>query len=193
MIRDLLNDNNRFENNNLFLGEILNALELSKPKIIFVSSFGSKNTIATARRTTFVKKVILMDQKSENQFTISLKDFIKISIKDYFNVEDHVCNSVDIYDKVALIVYSSGTTGLPKGVQITQANMMDCLQTYREAFDSMKVLNNNEPLIVLNVAPWFHSLGFISMFMSSCSREGQLVFLPKFNEVSFLSAIKVLN
>ena len=136
---------------------------------------------------------MIENQKIENQFTISLKDFIKISIKDYFNVEDHVCNSVDIYDKVALIVYSSGTTGLPKGVQITQANMMDCMQTYRESFNSMKKLNNNDPLIVLNVAPWFHSLGFVYMFMMSCSREGKLVFLPKFFEHTFLSAIKVCH
>lgn len=131
------------------------------------------------------------NQKSDHQFTISLKDFINISIKDYFNVEDHVCNSVDIYDKVALIVYSSGTTGLPKGVQITQANMMDCLQTYRESFNSMKQLYNGQ-FIVLSVAPWFHSMGFIYMFMSSCSREAQLVFLPKFDEHAFLSAIMVL-
>ncbi|CAO1369184.1 unnamed protein product [Diamesa tonsa] len=171
--------------------EIRHALELSKPKIIFVSSFASKQTIITAKRTKYVKKIILIDsQKSEHQFTISLKDFINFSIKDYFNVEDHVCNSVDIYDKVALIVYSSGTTGLPKGVQITQANMMDCLQTYRESFDHLKQLRNNDPIIVMSVAPWFHSLGFIYMFMSSCSREGQLVFLPKFDENNFLSAIK---
>ena len=88
-------------------------------------------------------------------------------------------------------MYSSGTTGMPKGVQITQANMMDCLQTYRESFNKIKQLNKKEPLIVLNVAPWFHSLGFVYMFMISCSREVQLVFLPKFNENTFLSAIKV--
>lgn len=44
---------------------------------------------------------------------------------------------------------------------------------------------------VLNVAPWFHAMGFMSMFLVSCSRDSCYVFLPKFEEEAFLKAIEV--
>ena len=164
-------------------------MELSKPKFIFVSQYGSKKTIAIAKKTKFVKKVILLDGKGDNTFTISLQDFISNAKNDSFNIEDHVCQEVDIYKQVALIVYSSGTTGLPKGVQITQANMMDCLSGYREMYQLVRLVYE-ESLVNLNVAPWFHALGFMSMYMTACSHEGKYIFLPKFDEVAFLRSIE---
>ncbi|CAO1369166.1 unnamed protein product [Diamesa tonsa] len=169
--------------------ELLHAFELSKPKFIFVSSYGAKRTISTAKKTNFVKKVVLLDGKTQDSLVISIHDLIKNAEKESFNVKDHVSQEVDIYNQVSLILCSSGTTGMPKGVQITQANMMECLATYRSVFILMKMLHDT-PAISFNVAPWFHSLGFISMFMMACSHESVYVFLPKFDEIAFLESVQ---
>ncbi|CAO1315847.1 unnamed protein product [Diamesa serratosioi] len=169
--------------------ELLHAFELSKPKYIFVSSYAAKRTIATAKKTNFVKNVVLLDGKTQDSLVISIQDLIKNGKNDAFNVEDHVSQHVDIYDKVALILCSSGTTGMPKGVEITQANMMECLSTYRSVFLLMRLIHQT-PAITFNVAPWFHSLGFISMFMMACSHDSVYVFLPKFDEVAFLESVQ---
>ncbi|CAO1358050.1 unnamed protein product [Diamesa hyperborea] len=169
--------------------ELLHAFELSKPKFIFVSSYGAKRTISTAKKINFVKKVVLLDGKTQDSLVISIHDLIKNAEKESFNVEDHVSQEVDIYNQVSLILCSSGTTGMPKGVQITQANMMECLATYRSVFILMKMLHDT-PAISFNVAPWFHSLGFISMFMMACSHESVYVFLPKFDEIAFLESVQ---
>jgi long-subunit acyl-CoA synthetase (AMP-forming) len=34
------------------------------------------------------------------------------------------CQPMDVHEQIALILCSSGTTGLPKGVQLTQYNLL---------------------------------------------------------------------
>jgi 4-coumarate--CoA ligase len=171
-------------------GELIHALELSKPKLVFVSAFAAEKTTLTCRKLKFVQNVVMIGVKTIDNFAISLEDFVKKQEKVSFNVEEFTSKKVDIADQVALIMCSSGTTGMPKGVMITQKNMMSVLLSYRELFTMTRMLFD-ETLIVLNIAPWFHALGFMSMFMVACSRETVYVFLPKFNEETFLSSIEV--
>jgi 4-coumarate--CoA ligase len=137
-----------------------------------------------------VKKVILIDGKKLDNFAISFNDFKKLAEKSNFNVEENVARKVDIKDQVSLIVCSSGTTGMPKGVMITQMNMMSVIQGYRDIFVLTKMIIGKTNCI-LNIAPWFHALGFMSMFLVACSRDSIFVFLPKFEEKIFLGSIEV--
>lgn len=166
------------------------ALELSKPKLVFVSPYAAKKTVAVCKQLDFVKNVIIIGGKTIDKFTISLEDFLKKYQKVDFEVEELTAKKVDIHDQVALIMCSSGTTGMPKGVLLTQENMMSVLNGYRELFAMTKMLYE-QTVIVFNIAPWFHSLGFMSMFMVACSRDSVYVFLPKFDEVAFLKSIEV--
>ena len=174
----------------MFSGELIHALELSKPKLVFVSPFAAKKTIATCRKLKFVESVIIIGLKTIDKFAISLDNFVKNSQKISFNIEEHTSKKVDVQDQVALIMCSSGTTGMPKGVMITQLNMMSVLNGYRELFTMTRMVYD-ETLIILNIAPWFHALGFMSMFMLACSRESIYVFLPRFDEETFLKSIEV--
>jgi acyl-CoA synthetase (AMP-forming)/AMP-acid ligase II len=81
---------------------------------------------------------------------------------------------------------------MPKGVMITHGNLISVVQSYRGLFVLMKMIND-ETLIILNIGPWFHALGFMSMLMVCCNHDPIYVFLPKFEEKSFLSAIEVKN
>lgn len=94
--------------NNLFCSiqqdELKHTLSLSNPDIIFASPF-SVNSIL---------KVV----KPQNNFPVVVFDGITSTTRQF------ECQPQD----VGLILYSSGTTGLPKGVQLTHANTVQAYQ-----------------------------------------------------------------
>lgn len=168
------------------------SLELSKPKFVFVSEYAAKRTIAACKDLTFVQSVIVIGDKKIDGSAVLLNDFIQKFKNNNFDVEKSVSQKVDIKQQVALIVCSSGTTGQPKGVLITQENIMSVIQGYRDRFILVKMLLG-QTIVNLNIAPWFHSLGFITMMLLATSRDAVFVFLPKFEEEVFLRAIQVCS
>lgn len=86
---------------------------------------------------------------------ITLTNFIKKFENSSFNLTDHTSVKVNLEEQVALILNSSGTTGLPKGVMITQKNMMCVMLSYRQLTAGAKMLFDQ--VIISNIAPWFHA------------------------------------
>ena len=93
--------------------------------------------------------------------------------------------SVDPEDIVCL-PYSSGTTGLPKGVMLTHTNMIaNVLQ-----MDHPKILDMRGPNShILGVLPFFHIYGLTVILASSWHQGNTIVSLPKFEPKAFLSAM----
>ncbi|EAA11995.3 AGAP004655-PA [Anopheles gambiae str. PEST] len=164
--------------------EFDHALNLSKPSILFVSPYSAERVIAVARKNRhFIKHIFLFG--NENSFgadVVLFNDFLlqTSAINPYSfqvaptNVEEHV----------ALIMCSSGTTGLPKGVQLTQRNVIASVSLLSVLEASFEV-----PVVVLGVIPWFHAFGCLTLINVICNKL-KLVSLPKFEEGLFLSCIE---
>ena len=104
------------------------VVTLTKPKIIF-SSHSTKNTVnAVAQKCDFVKEVVLIEPAEKNgQETIqSLTKDIREG--DVENFEPAIIR--DIKERDVLIMCSSGTTGLPKGVLLTHYNVLATFELY---------------------------------------------------------------
>ncbi len=78
-------------------------------------------------------------------------------------------------DDLAVILYTSGTTGYPKGAMLTQGNLLSNARTLKEIwqFDSQDVL--------LHALPLFHSHGLFVATNVSLLAGGSMIFLPKFD------------
>jgi 4-coumarate--CoA ligase len=98
------------------IGELNHALDLSKPKLVFVSEFTAKKIIEPCKKLKYIQKVIVIGQfkGQKDDFVITLDDFIAKYEDMDFCLEEHTSKKINHFDQVALIVNSSGTTGLAK-------------------------------------------------------------------------------
>lgn len=157
---------------------------------MFVSPVVAEKAVAVCKRLDYVKNVILIDGRTTDKFVISLNDLVEKSAKvANFIIDEKISIEVDEHDQVAFIFCSSGTTGIPKGVEITQENFLSCLQTFQSGLKVLEAVRDHS-LIALNIAPWFHVVGFVSMFMFTCSPDPVFIFLPKFEEIAFYETIQ---
>lgn len=90
--------------------EMIHALNLSKPKILFASPFASDKVVEVAKSLNFVSKVILFDDENpygDGSNVTLFEDFKKLSV----NSDEIIPKPVDKNNTTAYILCSSGTTG----------------------------------------------------------------------------------
>lgn len=87
-------------------------------------------------------------------------------------------------EDVAVLTYTSGTTGLPKGAMSTHANMAFNAQTYR---DWMGLGSDDR---ILGVAPLFHITGLIGHVAVSLLAGCSLVLAHRFEPQVIMDAIR---
>ncbi|KAH8417674.1 hypothetical protein KR222_004012 [Zaprionus bogoriensis] len=163
--------------------EVDHALNLSHPKIIFASKITVDRIAKVAKSNKFVKGIIALSGSSTNHPNVySFTDLM--SNDKYTTRADFTSPEANKAEDVALIVCSSGTTGLPKGVQLTQNNILATLDSQLQP--TMIPLDQ---ITLLTVIPWFHAFGCLTL-ITTATMGTRLVFLPKFEEHLFLSAIE---
>ena len=112
----------------IILGELKHTLSISRPVIIFCSHFSIHNIEETTLELPFVKELILFNNNSdaESKFT-TYESLINL----HKNSKPLTVENINPTESVAFLLCSSGTTGLPKCVELTHANYMNLLNFVR--------------------------------------------------------------
>ena len=92
--------------------------------------------------------------------------------------------SFDPATHVAVLPYSSGTTGQPKGVMLSHRNLVANVQQCRTNIDL------RETDRVLAVLPFFHIYGMTVLLNLALRQRASLVTMPRFDLVDFLTNIQ---
>jgi acyl-CoA synthetase (AMP-forming)/AMP-acid ligase II len=91
---------------------------------------------------------------------------------------------IDPAEDLAALPYSSGTTGLPKGVELTHANLV------AQARQAQAVMGLREDDVVVGVAPFFHAIGQNLILPTSLRAGATVVTMPRFDLAGFLGLVQ---
>jgi len=82
---------------------------------------------------------------------------------------------VDVHDDVVVLPYSSGTTGLPKGVMLTHFNLVANIAQIEPIF------NLREHEVMLAFLPFFHIYGMQVLMNTGLALGATIVTMPRFD------------
>jgi long-chain acyl-CoA synthetase len=95
---------------------------------------------------------------------------------------DEMVDTAD--DDTAVILYTSGTTGTPKGAELTHANLS------RNAEGSRDLFGFGSDAIALGALPLFHSFGQTCGMNATLGGGGTLTLIPRFDPAKALEIIQ---
>lgn len=79
-------------------------------------------------------------------------------------------------DDTAVILYTSGTTGRPKGAELTHFNLF-----YNAEYVAQRLLVGDDPITAICVLPLFHSFGQTVIQNATLGGGGSIVLMPRFD------------
>jgi 4-coumarate--CoA ligase len=82
---------------------------------------------------------------------------------------------VDVHEDVVVLPYSSGTTGLPKGVMLTHFNLVSNIAQTRAIFEP------REHEVMLCFLPFFHIYGMQVLMNTGLSMGATILTMPRFD------------
>src|SRR5699024_8093556 len=95
----------------------------------------------------------------------------------------------DPEEDLALLQYTGGTTGRPKGVMLTHFNLVSNVEMCTSWV--YKLEKNNET--ILGVLPFFHVYGMTTVMNLSIMFGSKMILLPKFDAAEVLKTIEKLK
>jgi len=141
--------------------------------------------IKKVRSQVPLKNVILLQAEAAKPETITLEEFINGIAPKKPEVE------IDPMNDIAALLYTGGTTGLPKGVMLTHHNLVSdavcTLQNMRESREDDPDIYGTG--VSLTVLPICHSFGFQILIISSVLAS-MLVIFQSFDASEVLEAIE---
>ena len=165
----------------LKLGSIFNPVNpnLTPDELSYIINNAGSSIIITDNSN--IKKIqSIKDKLSKIKHIISLETYLA-SLSDATESFNEPKNELD---DEAILMYSSGTTGNPKGILLTQGNIL------YEMGSIARRLGHDENTRALQNAPLFFSGGLFLSFLSNIHANGCIVLTKKFSKSQFWQRIE---
>jgi thioester reductase-like protein len=142
------------------LSRFISALKSCQPKFL-ISNYGLEQESKRNIKTTLLKKAFI--------HVLTLK---RVYTDQIVKHGDYQPFYVPQKDDLVYLQYTSGSTSEPKGVMVTNGNLMNCLDNCRVAFDFTRDYN------IVSWVPFYHNIGLIvSIFIPMLAEVGTAYFI----------------
>ncbi|KAG7297917.1 hypothetical protein JYU34_018672 [Plutella xylostella] len=165
-------------------GEITHLLNIVKPKYIFTSPISAQNVQECSEGLSFIEKIILFGDY-EVVPAIMYNELLKVHVE----IDDFTLVDVNGAEDTMAIMCSSGTTGLPKGVELTHVNFLLLTEHLRYYLETSMAQRQHNIQSFLAIIPWFHAYGFITS-LGVLAINLKVVFMVRFEPDLFLETIQ---
>ncbi|KAK4884448.1 hypothetical protein RN001_000719 [Aquatica leii] len=159
------------------LDELSDVFKLSKPKIIFCSKTALQNALSAKKIFSFIQKIVLIENESINQ----IQNLTEL-INDVNRIDNFKVVKVSIKD-TAILCLSSGTTGLPKCVEISHENFIPLINL-AEDNRYFNVTSKDTAVLIL---PFFHIYG-LDIHLLAITNSLKVISMDAFKPDVFLQA-----
>lgn len=162
---------------------VVNFLENSEAKVVFLSPHVKERfKQITAKLGRSVPAVVWRDEAPEQGFE-KFEDWIAEPAPDEFQQREP--ESKD--DDIALLMYTSGTTGVPKGVPLTHGNIVAELEGIN------RVLEITEKERILSLLPLFHAYLQIANLWIAVTKGCEVGYLKELTPQELSDAMRVFK
>jgi len=152
--------------------EVRHQLKDSRASLLFTTE-GFVDTALAAAEGTDVREVVILGPELPG--TVSWSDVFDEHIEEV---------PVDTKTHVVALPYSSGTTGLPKGVMLSHRNLVANIEQLQHAI----IYDTSE--VALAALPFFHIYGMQVLMNGLISNGVKAITMPRFDLVGAMEAIE---
>lgn len=101
-------------------------------------------------------------------------------------IPEEVLEPIDVNEDLALLQYTGGTTGFPKGVMLTHKNLL----ANTKMCNAWLYKNRRGEERVLAILPFFHVYGMTTVLVLSVMEGNTMIIMPKFDIEATLKTIQ---
>jgi acyl-CoA synthetase (AMP-forming)/AMP-acid ligase II len=156
-------------------GEVRHQLQDAGASMIFTVPMFVETALAAIEGTDVTEVVVIGDAPSG---TTAMADVFGDPIEQV---------PVDLMTHTVVLPYSSGTTGLPKGVMLTHHNLVANIEQCRHA------IKYTDDEVALAALPFFHIYGMQVLMNGLLANGVTTVTMPRFDMVEALEAVQELK
>ncbi|KAK3932453.1 Luciferin 4-monooxygenase [Frankliniella fusca] len=168
-------------------GELEHSMNISRPRIVFASSLTISRVIKAAENIDSIRDIVLIGRTNPGPLPYNIRRLSDFINSPQCSSSTFIPAQVNHERDVCLILCSSGTTGLPKGVELTHRNFITFIQVCM--LGALPQHDDNGPENLLGLLPFYHGYGF-ALLSLAIVRGDKVVVFPRFEEELFLRAVQ---